>query len=80
MARPILGRSKIEIFWMIFLVEVNILKAVVLLSLAIMKMKSHCFENQLFEPIYFAVFGLKCLHFMIKVKNFEGLMASVAKP
>ena len=79
MAKPILSRLKIEICWVIFLVEANFLKAVTLLSLTIMKMKSHCFGNQLFEPIYFAVFGPKCQHFMIKVKNFEGFMASVAK-
>ena len=79
-AKPILGRLKIEICWVIFLVETNFLKAVVLLSLAIMKIKSYCFGNQLFEPIYFPILGPKGLHFMIKIKNFEGFMASVVKP
>ena len=77
-AEPILGRLKIEVCWVIFLSETNFLKAFIFLSLAIMKMKSYCFENQLFQPISFPIFGQKCLHFMIKVKNFEEPMASVA--
>ena len=54
------------------------MKAVIFLSSAIMKMKLSCFRNQLFEPMYFPIFGPRCLHFTIKVKQFEGFMVSVA--
>ena len=77
-AKTILDRLKIEVYWVFSLLETNFLKAFIFLSSAIMKIKSCCFGNQLFEPIYFPIFGQQCLHFMIKVKNFEGSMASVA--
>ena len=77
-AEPILGRLEIEVCWVIFLSETNFLKAFIFLFLAIMKTKSYCFGNQLFSPIFLPIFSQKCLHFMIKVKNFEGSMASVA--
>ena len=77
MGNPILSRTQIEICGVIFLLETNFPKAVIFLSLPIIKMKSYCFGNQLFEATFF-YFGPKMPTFHDQVKIFEKSMASVA--